>query len=224
MVHQREPGEPGVVGGQGDRPAASPPGPRPRGSATAGGRRPGPGRTCARRSGAAAASGSATVAEAVGGDRRGRRPSPRRRPRHGRRRTPQLRGQHPRRDGRTRVGVAAPAHRRRGVDDDDDGRQPGGPGRVASHASRRPRPVPRVSTTVVSPRREPAGDDPVEQRERVVGRVQVVRAAADDAPRGRRRTRSRRRGSGPGRNATCPIPRVRRGPRVRDRAGARTQP
>ena len=51
---------------------------------------------------------------------------------------------------------------------------------------------------------QPAGDDLVEQREGVRGGVEVVTAAAHDAPAGRRRRRSPPRGSAAAPTSTCP--------------------
>ena len=90
-----------------------------------------------------------------------------------------LLGQHPGRDGPVTSSVAPAAQGRRGVERDHDRRQ-----------SRRARlcellgPAYDVETQRVDDRRQSAaqsaGDDLVEQRERIRGRVEVVTAAADD--------------------------------------------
>ena len=90
-----------------------------------------------------------------------------------------LLGQHPGRDRPVTGSVAPAAQRRRGVERDHD-RWQSGRARLRELLA----PAYDVETQRVDDRRQsaaqPAGDDLVEQRERIRGRVEVVTAAADD--------------------------------------------
>ena len=226
MVHQREPGEAGLVGGQGDvaqpgRRVLAPREPRHlehHAAAPARCRRSAAGAGRGRRGSSAprrrvAARPRATRSQPSAAERRGRRS-------RRRRSCPASTG------GRHRPvarGVAAAALGVRGVEHDGDRRQPGRAGRVA--ASRAPASAsrPRVSTTVVSPRPSRAATIRSRSGERVGRGVEVVRAAADDAAQGVGGDDLLARGSAPRPRSTCPTPRRRPAPPAPGRGSASPQ-
>ena len=222
------PAKPGLVGGQGHRRAARPPGPRPRGTGTAGARPRARGRRCAgadavpdrgvgrsaRRStgGAPAPDDHLDAVPALGVQRRADR----------RRRGVAARPGPAPAPGRSRRGVAAPALVAGRVEQDGDRRQPG------CARPRRASAIRRVGVQAEGvddggqPAAEPGGDDAFEQVEGVGRGVEVVRAAADDAAQvvGGHDLRAAVARGGPG--GLARPRRRRRGRRVRDRAGARS--
>ncbi len=184
VVHQREPGEPRLVGREGDVRAATPPGPRPTGTGRPGARPPAPGScadpgltgSCASRRALArpqahdpARARPWTTSQPSVSSSSATRPHPL-----------ELAGQRRGGDGPVARGVAAAALGVGGREDRDHGRQ-SGLARGGQPAVRRSASSPRVSTTVVRPRPSRAATIGLQQGERVGGGVEVVRPAADHA-------------------------------------------